>query len=415
MILSSKISLEAANTGKQDNLALFIAEYRKAMAFYVDYLWIKCEIDKQKYRVPKFIASEVKPFETNLSARALKCAATQACGMVSARVKKLGKTQFIVKREQRAGKPAAKLQSKYDRLVSKLKKPKTNMVLPELNSICANWETKKTNLFDAVVVISSIGKQYGKIAIPVKRTKHFNSLSGIGKQKTSFLLNKSHVNVRFDIQVEQKTTGYIEGADQGMRTCVTLSDGQVTPADIHGHNLASICKKLSKKRKGSRAFAKAQAHRTNYINWSIKQLNVVGIKQINLEKLRHMGKGKRVSRYLQSFAHKEIRTAMTKACQLGGVRLVEQSNAYRSQRCSHCGLVHKSSRRGELFVCKGCKFTANADLNAAMNHKVKLCDLPTRFNHLPNRSLGFYWNSDGLIGVDGLEITVPVAKKRQVI
>ena len=54
MILSSKISLEAANTGKQDNLALFIAEYRKAMAFYVDYLWIKCAIDKQKYRVPNF-------------------------------------------------------------------------------------------------------------------------------------------------------------------------------------------------------------------------------------------------------------------------------------------------------------------------------------------------------------------------
>jgi len=412
MILSSKISLESANTGKLDNLALFITEYREAIAFYVDYLWTKCEIDKQKYRVPKFVPSDIKPPNTPLMARALKCAATQACGMVSARVKKLAKTQFIVKREQREGNPVAKLQSKYDRLVAKLQKPKSNMVLPELNSICVNWETKKTNLFDAVVVISSIGKRYGKIAIPVKRTKHFNSLSGIGKQKSSFLLNKSHVNVRFDIQVEQKTSGYVEGADQGMRTCVTLSDGQVTTSDIHGHNLASICKKLSKKRKGSRAFARAQAHRTNYVNWSIKQLNLVGIKQINLEKLRNMGKGKRVSRYLQTFAHKEIRTAMNKVCQLGGVRLVEQSNAYRSQRCSHCSLVHKSSRRGELFVCKGCGHTANADLNAAMNHKVQLCNLPTRFNHLPNRSSGFYWNSYGLVGVDGLEITVPIAKKR---
>lgn len=408
MILSSRISLEQANTGKQDKIALFIHDYRQAMEFYVDYLWNKCEIDKQKYQVPKFIASEIKPPNTNLSARALKCAATQACGMVSARVTKLAKTQFIVKREQRRGQPNAKLQSKYDRLVARLKKPKTHMVLPELNSICANWKTKKTTRFDAVLVLSSLGKTYGKLAIPVKRTKHFNSLSGIGKQKTSFLLNKSHVNVRFEIQVEQTSTGHIEGADQGMRTCVTLSDRQTTKPNAHGYDLGNICRIIARKRKGSRAFARAQAHRTNYINWSIKQLNLVGIKQINLEKLRNMGKGKRVSRYLQSFAYKEIRTAMTRACQLSGVRLVEQSNAYRSQRCSHCGFVHKSSRRGELFKCKGCGHTANADLNAAMNHKVKLCDLPSRFRHLPNRSTGFYWNLNGLTDASGLEITVPV-------
>lgn len=390
-------------------IALFIHDYRQATEFYVDYLWINCEIDKQKYSVPKFITSEIKPPNTNLSARALKCAATQACGMVSARVTKLRKTQFIVKREQRRGQPKTKLQSKYDRLVTKLQKPKTHMVLPELNSICVNWQTKKTTQFDAVLVLSSLGKAYGKIAIPVKRTRHFNSLSGIGKQKTSFLLNKSHVNVRFDIQVEQKTTGHIEGADQGMRTCVTLSDRQTTKPNAHGYDLGNICKIIARKRKGSRAFARAQAHRTNYINWSIKQLNLVGIKQINLEKLRHMGKGRRVSRYLQSFAHKEIRTAMTNACQLSGVRLVETSNAYRSQRCSHCGFVHKSSRRGELFKCRGCGHTANADLNAAMNHKVQLCDLPTRFRHLPNRSTGFYWNSTGLTAANGLDITVPVA------
>jgi hypothetical protein len=187
MILSSKISLEAANTGKQDNLVLFIHDYRQAMEFYVDYLWTKCNIADQKYKIPKYIAGDIKPPVSNLSARALKCAATQACGMVSARVTKLAKTQYVVKREQRKGQPIAKLQAKYDRLVYKLKKPKTNMVLPELNSVCATWEIKKTNMFDAVLVLSSLGKTYGKIAIPVKQTKHFNGLTITGKQKTSFL------------------------------------------------------------------------------------------------------------------------------------------------------------------------------------------------------------------------------------
>jgi hypothetical protein len=108
MILSSRISLESANTGKQDKIALFIHDYRQAMDFYVDYLWTKCNIANQKYKTPKYIASDVKPPVSNLSARALKCAATQACGMVSARVTKLAKTQYVVKREQRKGQPIAK-------------------------------------------------------------------------------------------------------------------------------------------------------------------------------------------------------------------------------------------------------------------------------------------------------------------
>jgi hypothetical protein len=99
------------------------------MEFYVDYLWTKCNIADQKYKIPKYVAGDIKPPVSNLSARALNCASTQACGMVRARVTKLAKTQYVVKREQRKGQPIAK------RLVYKLKKPKTNMVLPEMNSL----------------------------------------------------------------------------------------------------------------------------------------------------------------------------------------------------------------------------------------------------------------------------------------
>lgn len=409
MILSSKITLIDANTGKANKLAEFIVDYRKATEFYVDWLWTNCNINEQKYRVPKFIESNIKPTDTELSARALKCAATQASGMVRSRVNKLSRMKFMICKLQRENKDTSKLQSKYDRLLNKLKKPKTNMVLPELNSICCNWVIKKTSRYNAVVVLSSLGKKYENIIIPVKKTKHFNDLSSIGEQMTSFLLSDNAIHVRFKINVPEKTKGTTEGGDQGMRTCMTLSDGQTTSKDIHGHDLASICHKISKKKKGSKAFRRAQAHRTNYINYCINRLVLNNIKRINLEKLRNVGKGQRKSRYLQSFAHKEIRVAMAKTCHLNGVRLVETSNAYRSQRCSHCGFVHKSSRRGELFICKACNFKCNADLNAATNHKLKLFDLPSRFRHLPNKTTGFYWSSKGLTDVNGLELTVPVA------
>jgi hypothetical protein len=56
MILSSRISLESANKGKQDKIALFIHDYRQAMDLYVDYLWTKCNIADQKYKI-SFIAT----------------------------------------------------------------------------------------------------------------------------------------------------------------------------------------------------------------------------------------------------------------------------------------------------------------------------------------------------------------------
>ena len=408
MILSSKIPLVFANTNKKDKISLFISEYQSAVKFYVDYLWAECDIQHQNYNIPKYISSEIKP-TSDLSARALKCAATQACGCVKSRVKKLAKTQYMIKKKQKENKDISKLQSKYDKLLNLLDKPNTKNILPELNSICCKFENKKTNKFDGLVTLFSLGKKYGKISIPIKKTSHFNDLNTLGKQMTSFLITKDFVHARFNISVQKKTIGNIEGADQGIKICLTLSDTQVTGKDIHGHDLNSIVKKFTRKKKGSKAFAKAQEHRTNYINWSIKQLNLVDIKQINLEKLRNVGKGKRNPRFLQAFAYKEIRTAFIKTCDLAGVQIKETSNAYRSQRCNQCGFVLKSNRRSELFSCKSCGYTINADLNAAMNHRDLLCDLPIRFNCLPNKTTGFFWKSNGLFAVDGSEITVPVA------
>ena len=248
MILSSKIPLVFANTNKKDKISLFISEYQSAVKFYVDYLWTKCDILNQNYNIPKYISSEIKP-TSDLSARALKCAATQACGITKSRVKKLAKTQYIIKKKQKENKDISKLQSKYDKLLNLLAKPDISKVYPELNSICCKFENKKTPKFDGLITLFSLGKKYGKISIPVKKTKHFNMLNNIGLIKTSFLISHLAINVRFDIKIEQKTIGLVEGADQGIKTCLTLSDTQVTGKDNHGHDLNSIICKLKRKTK----------------------------------------------------------------------------------------------------------------------------------------------------------------------
>ncbi|MBT9165241.1 MAG: hypothetical protein DDT23_01256 [candidate division WS2 bacterium] len=41
--------------------------------------------------------------------------------------------------------------------------------------------------------------------------------------------------------------------------------------------------------------------------------------------------------------------------------------AYTSQTCSYCGFVHKLNRNSEIFKCRNCDYTLDADYNASLN------------------------------------------------
>jgi transposase len=94
-------------------------------------------------------------------------------------------------------------------------------------------------------------------------TSSYNLIQSYREQLTSYLISKSTINIRWKKNVsEKKTTGKIVAADQGMKDVLSCSDKQTTPKkDQHGHRLESILKKLAFKKKGSKAFKKAQAHR----------------------------------------------------------------------------------------------------------------------------------------------------------
>jgi IS605 OrfB family transposase len=55
-----------------------------------------------------------------------------------------------------------------------------------------------------------------------------------------------------------------------------------------------------------------------------------------------------------------------------GCMVVDVDPRYTSQRCSHCGHVHRSNRRSQSrFKCRNCGFELNADLNGSRNIAVK--------------------------------------------
>ena len=147
-----------------------------------------------------------------------------------------------------------------------------------------------------------------------------------------------------------KLNGNVIGADQGYKDILTLSNGTVTQKkDIHNHSLESITKKLTRKKKGSKSFFKAQIHRKNFINWSINQLNFENIKELRLENIINIRYKRKSSRLMSHWCNPIIRDKLIDKCKEEEVLLVLQSSTYRSQRCHQCGMVRKANRKGKLY------------------------------------------------------------------
>ena len=408
MIKSSTIYIKGANKTKQELLGVFCSEYRNAVAFYVKYYFSQrfpntsSFSDAEALKTPKFYPFDIAP-TCKLSARALVCAKTQAIGLIASATKKQSSRVYMLQKLLAEGKPTKNLLRVINR--TRIQKPKVPQILPcELNSIimsCSLSSTKHYSLaFDFQCLFSIAYKKQinfnNKFTILANKHKHFNSLSQKGKQMTSFLVTKNYIQVRFDIpDAPKQTSGLVLGIDQGACTCISCSSTNGTyfasSTCPHGHDLKSIMQKLSRKKKGSNAFKRAQAHRTNYINYCINQLNLQGVQELRLEKIYNLRRGKTTSRYLSHFTYTEIQQKLQDVCLQNGVRFVLQESPYRSQRCSSCGYVHSKNRSSKDFKCLKCGFTADADLNAATNHVVDLPDLDRFVVGNYNKS-GFLWN-----------------------
>ena len=407
MIRSSKVYFRSAlNEGKLGRLDAFLKEYCRVAQLYLDEIWDngvthnnrKFCIAENKMDVPKFLSKESSPMvETTLSARACKCCLTQILGIISAVVEKKRRALWIkAKREANGQKIYPSLERDLLRTYSK---PLLSNLKPELTSICADFR-ETDGKFNGFLALKSVGKGFGKIRIPINYHRQLLKWNH-GKLKGSFLISDKYAVFRYEISKGKKCVGELVGADTGLKTVVTLSNGETTPkTDIHGHSLESIIDKIARKEKGGIAFLKASEHRKNFIHWSVNQLNLRGLRQINLEKVANINFGKRASRKMQAWTNTIIQDKVLRLAEEQEVLVVLRDSAYMSQRCSSCGLVRKSNRKGEVYSC-ACGNVMNADLNAAKNHELDLPKIPYGFLG-GKRAKGFVWSL-------GTEFTVPTS------
>ena len=399
MIRSSNVSLKFSNASKKESVESFVDEYARVVSVFVDEFWT---MDK----VPKLLPHEVttKP-DTWLSARARQCAAKQASGIVRGTKAKANKREWQINEFIRLGmhKKARRLKRIHD--LKGMSKPDITNVCPELDSRFISIDLDNKTSFDGWVSISSIGNKV-KLDLPFKKTRHFLEMTRKGKLKPGIRLSKDYATLMFEIDAPQpKKDGKTLGIDIGVKNVISCSNGFASNKDNHGHDLDSILKKLSRRKKGSNGFHRATSHRENHVNWSINQLNLADIKQVNIEKIRHLRSGKRTSRHMGHWTYTTIFGKLERYCEEQGVLVRQVNPTYTSQRCSECGWVRKGNRRGKLFKCDKCSTSMDSDLNASINLSLDLRPIGQKERLSQNNRKGFYWN------VTGQEHIVPDTKK----
>ncbi len=401
MIKSTKSSLKFTNTGKRGRLNEFIAEYRRVVSGFVDILWTE---NKVSLFIPKETTSKI---DTWLSARAIQCAGKQASGIVRGTKKKQEKRLWKINDFNKKGmfKRARELQAIYDYVT--VSKPSINNVEPELDSRFVKIDLDNETSFDGWLSLSSLGNKI-HLTIPFKKHRHFNKMLDKGVLKSGIRLGKSVVTFMFDIPDPVSETGdKTLGVDIGQTSTLSCSDGQQIGADSHGHTFRTISESLARKQKGSKSFGRKVTHRTNFINWSINQLNLSGIGRVNIEDIKNMYKGRNMPRVMKHWNYAELFDKLESKVSDAGVQIEKRSPTYTSQRCSRCGWVRKANRKGKVFKCTSCGFTHDADLNASLNLSLNLLPIGKRERLLRKNIAGFYWR------VVGQEPIVPDAPETQ--
>ena len=160
IIKSSQHSTKFTNTGKMDVLAEFLDEYERMKWWFVEYLWVNSvkwgnngqvlDIKNNRLDVPSFISTTNISYTSDLSARAIKIASSEALSIINSTLKKRKSQLYVLANKMREGKVSEvkRLQSKIDS--NPLTKPTTNSKKSSalLNSNCCQFIPSETVEFD---------------------------------------------------------------------------------------------------------------------------------------------------------------------------------------------------------------------------------------------------------------------------
>jgi len=313
MIRSCNHSIHFLNPDKRKSYDSFLNEYRRISSIIGNSIWNNgyktFNTSSDNLNLPKYLDYNDFKLDTWLSARTLSSIVTQLSGIIRGAVKVRKGKLFILNKLKEEHKPYENLLNVLDK--TPLTIPDFIRINPELSS--KNIDFQNGNHFDLFVAVKCIG--INKITIPIKKHRLDIKWQKRGKLLGPVCLTDKNVTFRYDVEPEDNQGTKVVGGDQGKTDVLNLSDKQVTQkVDIHNHSLDSILDKLSKRKKGTKAFKRTARQRKNFINWSINQLNFSDIKELKLEEIINITYKKNVGSKMSHWTNTIIRDKVMRKC-----------------------------------------------------------------------------------------------------
>jgi len=276
IIRSTTLSAKFCNVGKRQMLQRFVDDYKIVLQDAVDRLFVQ-------HPLPKFFSAS--SCETNITATALQAAGKQA-------------SQII--RGERAEAKEDERQPSH---------PNVKNAVVDFDERFVDYKIGTEGEFDIWLKLTKLEKinmrRSTQINVPLKRTKHFNKLLNEGwklKKGIKFNPKMNCFIFAFEKVVDEdelkKKEGEIIGVDLGIVDCISDSRGVRTSDHQHpdGWTMQKVLQNLCRKHKGSNGFKRAQDLRDNFIGWAVNQLNLDGVRELKLEDLKGMKRGKNKGR-----------------------------------------------------------------------------------------------------------------------
>ena len=339
---STTLSLKFGNAVKRDELRKLVDDARVVAQRCLEDLW-------GEKRITTFVSATNVP-ETSLTAIALQAIGKQ----VSAVIRGERNLARRCKRE-----PSL---------------PTLRDFSLDLDERLATLEVDRGSSFDGWLTVKCFksGVRGHKLHIPLRLTKRFREFltAGWTLKKTLKVVPKINcVVVTFEKEIEARTCGDTLGVDVGIADVVSDSRGHRTSDHVHPHGwtMSKVLQRIQRRKKGSKGSRRARALRDNFVGWAVNKLNLDGVRELKLEDLRGMKRGRHADGLRRAWTYPTIFQRLSRRAeeQNVSVTLVDPRNT--SRTCSACGAVDAESRKDKSFRCVACGHAADADLNAAIN------------------------------------------------
>ncbi|MDJ0737221.1 MAG: transposase [Nostocaceae cyanobacterium] len=295
---------------------------------------------------------------------------------------KAHKDLYHMLRGQHPTVPSALLQTVRDNALEAIKATKFKSIPKKKPTSGLRYDKRTMTLRGKQLTLSCIGKRVTLILdVPKYFQEVFETWEFCGATVT-YTKNPKQFWVRLVFQTKnpQQIEGQVQGIDRGLYHQAVTSDGQFfSSSKIRAVQRRYLHNRRQLQQKGTRSAKrrlKAMSGRekrfmrdTNHcVSKKLANQHRIAVFVLeDLSSIRTQRRGKKMNKWLGSWAFYQQEQFLTYKAEALGKRVVHQDPRYTSQKCNICKHIRRTNRHKSRFHCKNCGHRTHADLNAALN------------------------------------------------